>query len=72
MRVATALFKSYEDAGFVMIRWKRHPIWRCPCGHTTLRSPGTPGKGHSIENCMGDIARTIKTCNANMNERKTT
>lgn len=70
MRAATQLTRQYVAAGFVLVRWKKHLIWRCPCGHATLRSPTTPGKGHSIENCQGEIARTIKICTLNMSMKE--
>ena len=68
MRAATALVNQFREAGFVLARSRKHLVWRCPCGHATLTSPATPGKGRSIENARGDIARTIRICRHQMRE----
>jgi hypothetical protein len=62
MQASTALVLAFRQAGFTLVRRNGHLIWRCPCGHTQLTSPATPGKGRSVDNCKGDIARTLRVC----------
>lgn len=71
MRVGTELVRMFEDANFRLVRWSgKHYIWACPCGHTQLTQPVTPGQGRSRckVNTKGDIARTLRVCN--QQERK--
>lgn len=62
MRAGTELFAAMRKAGFTLVRCKGHAIWRCPCGHTQLTTPVTPGKGRSTDNCRGDVARALRAC----------
>lgn len=68
MRSSSALANLFERAGFRLVRSGRHLIWRCPCGHAQLTTPATPGKGRSIQNSAGDLARALKVCEQNMKE----
>jgi hypothetical protein len=63
MRARSALTRTFERAGFTLVRHTNHAIWRCPCGHAQLAAPGTPGKGRSIANTTAEIARTLRACN---------
>lgn len=62
MNAKSSLYAAYERAGFTLVRWANHAIWRCPCGHAQLASPTSPGKGRSVNNCKGDITRTLRAC----------
>lgn len=64
MRASTELVRAFERAGFRLVRSNGHLIWRCPCGHQTLTSPATPGKGRSIQNAKADITRALRGCQA--------
>jgi hypothetical protein len=62
MRAATALTRSFERAGFRLVRSNGHHIWACPCGHRQIVSPATPGRGRSMENTRAEIARVLRAC----------
>jgi hypothetical protein len=62
MRARVALNKAFERAGFTLVRITNHAIWRCPCGHTQVVSPTSPGKGRCTNNMDSLIARTLKVC----------
>jgi hypothetical protein len=65
MQARSALIQVFERAGFTLARCNNHAIWRCPCGHTQVTSPSTPGKGRAMNNTMAQIARTLKVCEQN-------
>lgn len=62
MRARSALYQTFERAGFTLARSTKHAIWRCPCGHTQIVSPSTPGYGRSMANMTAQIARTLRAC----------
>jgi hypothetical protein len=63
VRASSALVRLFEDSGFTLIRWNGpHLIWRCPCGKNQVTSCKTPGKGRSVANANGDIARALRAC----------
>lgn len=64
MRARIALVNLFEGAGFVLIRCTNHAIWRCPCGHTTIATPTTLGKGRAWDNTKALHARTLRACAA--------
>jgi len=68
MKASSALCRTFERAGFTLVRSNKHQIWRCPCGHTQVTSPATPGKGRSVENMRAEITRTLRICNQPMEE----
>jgi hypothetical protein len=58
----------HEQAGFTLLRAKKHPIWLCPCGHALLVNTGTRGGGSGATNARLRIARTLKVCEQRMRE----
>lgn len=66
MTPGNALKKKFLNAGFVLARGggNKHQTWRCPCGHTQVTSPSSPGKGRSIPNMEALLARTLRACEA--------
>lgn len=62
MRARSTLTLVFERAGFTLARMTNHAIWRCPCGHTQVTAPTTPGRGRSMDNTTAQIARTLKAC----------
>lgn len=62
MRARSALTAALEKAGFTLVRCNKHAIWVCPCGHTKVTMPTTPGRGCSALNSHGLMARTLKAC----------
>lgn len=71
MNAKSALYAAYEEAGFTLVRWSNHLIWRCPCGHAQITSPATPGKGRVAQNSAADIARTLRACRPKPTEEST-
>ena len=66
MRADRALFKTFEKAGFTLVRCNNHAIWRCPCGHGTVVTSRTPSKGvRSIDNSLRDLRNCLEACKAN-------
>lgn len=63
MRARSALAKAFERAGFTLVRSNKHAIWRCPCGHTKIPAPKTPGKGRAVWNTEALMTRTLRACN---------
>jgi len=64
MRARVALVNLYEGAGFVLVRCTGHAVWRCPCGHTTVTTPTTLGRGSAWANCQALMKRTLRACAA--------
>jgi hypothetical protein len=56
------LNKFFAANGFVMIRSRKHEIWRCPCGHTQIVSSCTRQGGRGDMNCKSRIARVLREC----------
>jgi hypothetical protein len=69
MRARSALFEAFERAGFTLVRCHRHAVWACPCGHTLVTTPTTPGKGRSTSNSMSRLASTLAACKKNLKEQ---
>lgn len=70
MRASSELVRMFTRAGFDLVRVSKHMIWRCPCGHTQLTCSATPGKGNrSAENTKADIARALRVCAQNQQQR---
>lgn len=63
MRAGTALARMFETANFKLVRKNGHNIWACPCGHTQVTSPATPGGGRGASNARAQIKRTLRICN---------
>lgn len=70
MKGLTAVVNELKADGFVMVRMKRHSIWRCPCGHTQLVCNTTQGRGNGDTYMRSLIARTLRVCKANMSATK--
>jgi hypothetical protein len=68
MRARTALIRTFEKAGFTLVRCNKHAIMRCPCGHTQVSVPTTPGYGRSASNTTAELARTLRACRQKMEE----
>lgn len=68
MRARSALCQTFEQAGFVLVRSNKHHLWRCPCGHTQIPSPKTPGKGRSVWNTEALMTRVLRACQQNVRE----
>lgn len=62
MRARSALYVAFERAGFRLVRANKHYLWACPCGHTQIPCPKTPGKGRSVWNTEALLKRTLKAC----------
>lgn len=62
MKSTTALVKLFRENGFTLARSKKHPIWRCPCGHAQLVSVSTPCGGRGDINARLQIKRTLREC----------
>lgn len=66
MRAYTALATLYEQSGFTLVRKKKHPIWRCPCGHAQITESSSCHGGRGDINARTRIARTLRACAARM------
>lgn len=64
MRPQSSLHREFERAGFTLVRWSKHLIWRCPCGHAQVVTPASPGEGRSAYNTTALLARTVRACKA--------
>jgi predicted RNA binding protein YcfA (HicA-like mRNA interferase family) len=62
MRAKTAMVRMFERAGFQLARWNGHMTWNCPCGHTQVTIPSSPGKGRSTQNTEALMNRTLRAC----------
>jgi hypothetical protein len=69
MRKRVDCYEMYENAGFVLVRAKNHNIFRCPCGHTQVSGPCTPGRGRAVPNLKAQINRTLRACAAKLEEK---
>lgn len=62
MNDLTALDRLYREAGFVLARYRKHKIWRCPCGHATITSSTSRHGGRGDQNARALVARIRKAC----------
>lgn len=63
MRASSALPREFVQAGFTLVRHNKHAIWRCPCGHATITTSRTPGKGRAMWNAQAQKDRILRVCN---------
>lgn len=68
MLAYTALARLYEQSGFTLVRKKKHPIWRCPCGHAQITESSSRHGGSGDINARTRIARTLRVCSQQMKE----
>jgi len=64
MNSVTAMFKLFTDADFTLVRWKNHPIFRCPCGHRQVSTSGSHCEGRGATNAQLLIRRVLRECTA--------
>lgn len=62
MRAQSELIKEFDQAGFTLVRQNNHVTWRCPCGHTIVTVPSSPGKGRAVANTRALMVRTLRAC----------
>jgi hypothetical protein len=56
------LVRLLEKSGFTFVRYGRHDIWRCPCGHTTVAASTGPGGPSRLTAARALIRRTLRAC----------
>jgi len=54
------------EAGFVLHRNRKHPIYQCPCGHAQLTGCCSGYRGKGDTNLLSQMTRTLRVCNENM------
>lgn len=71
MRQVDELVKLFKQEGFTLARHTNHMVWNCPCGHTRVTTPGSPGKNNrSDENTRALMRRTLRACTPTPQEDK--
>lgn len=58
----TALDRLFREFGFELVRYSKHKIWRCPCGHAQIASSGSRHGGRGDRNAKALLARTRRRC----------
>lgn len=62
MRTLDAIYREFEAAGFVLIRQRKHRIYRCPCGHATVPCHSSPCGGRGDQNERALMRRILRQC----------
>lgn len=57
-RQARATIKVAERHGYVLVRWKRHLVFRHPCG-AQVATAVTPSDKHGLRNFETDLKRNL-------------
>ena len=57
-RQARATIKVAERHGYSLVRWKRHLVFRHPCGAQVVTA-ATPGDKHGLRNFETDLKRNL-------------
>lgn len=63
MKNLKALDLAFEQAGFRLVRHRKHKVWACPCGHAQITTSSSQHGGRGDQNARALLRRTARQCN---------
>ena len=56
-RPEATIARAFDRAGWVLVRSRKHQIWRCPCRKHTYTMAHSLGRGRALNNTIQQIKR---------------